>query len=76
MQFTAAAIHAGLHAAGETDWSLEDVCCYVPVWLGTWLTCGRRGWCVGGVAGVWAVCSPRRSRLSPRRASVCSVGES
>ena len=34
MQFTAAAIHAGLHAAGETDWSLEDVCCYVPVWFG------------------------------------------
>lgn len=33
MQIVAACIHALLRAAGW-GWSLEDVCCFVPVWFG------------------------------------------
>ena len=60
MHITAAAIHAGLNACGLA-WTLEDVCCFVPVWGGIVATvftallayeCARRNEVAAGVAGL------------------------
>ena len=60
MHITAAAIHAGLNACG-LGWTLEDVCCFVPVWGGIVATvftallayeCAGRSEVAAGVAGL------------------------